>query len=291
MGAAGSLALNSGSPLFSHLYLQRSFYFHIFCLGGIFRGILNTRTPMIIAFLISGTHLSLDYGLIYGHFGLPQLGLKGAGVAAWIAQFVGAATCLGIFFFSLFTAGYRAVKWRISLTRFGPLFRIGSDLAIRTGALRGSLVFATSCAARMGTSILSAHEIAFQLMLLCSEVIDGLAVAGQALVAKYLGAAQKRNRRCDGQDSDSLRRLSRALVWSRISRRAGSYCKFLHEQHRRQTSAWRRHYLIGRPISAFEWNRFRARRLFHRRPRYPFFDVGHAHRCPVHLRANFLDVA
>ena len=40
-------------------------------------------------------------------------------------------------------------------------------------------------------SVLSAHEIAFQLMLLCSDVIDGLAVAGQALVAKYLGAAQK----------------------------------------------------------------------------------------------------
>jgi Na+-driven multidrug efflux pump len=72
-----------------------------------------------------------------------------------------------------------------------PLFRIGGDLAIRTGALRGSLVFATSCTARMGTDVLSAHEIAFQLMLLGSEIIDGLAVAGQALVAKYLGAAQK----------------------------------------------------------------------------------------------------
>jgi Na+-driven multidrug efflux pump len=45
----------------------------------------------------------------------------------------------------------------------------------------------------MGADVLSAHEIAFQLMLLGSEVIDGLAVAGQALVAKYLGAAQKKN--------------------------------------------------------------------------------------------------
>src|SRR5262245_37537360 len=43
----------------------------------------------------------------------------------------------------------------------------------------------------MGASVLSAHEIAFQLMLLSSDVIDGLAVAGQALVAKYLGSGQK----------------------------------------------------------------------------------------------------
>ena len=146
---------------------------------------------MVIAFLISGTHLLLDYALIYGHLGLPRMGLKGAAIAACSAQIVGAMTCLGIFFLSRSMAAYRAAQWRLSLTRFRPLFRIGTDLAIRTGALRGSLVFATSCAARMGTNILSAHEIAFQLMLLGSDVIDGLAVAGQALVAKHLGSAQK----------------------------------------------------------------------------------------------------
>jgi MATE family multidrug resistance protein len=146
---------------------------------------------MIIAFLITGIHLSLDYALIYGKFGFPRLGLNGAAVAAWVAQFVGAVTCLGIFFFSNSMTAYRSAEWRVSTARLRPLFRIGSDLAIRTGALRGSLVFATSCAARMGASILSAHEIAFQLFLLCSDIIDGLAVAGQALVAKYLGSRQK----------------------------------------------------------------------------------------------------
>jgi Na+-driven multidrug efflux pump len=54
------------------------------------------------------------------------------------------------------------------------------------------LVFATSIAARMGADTLSAHEIAFQLLILASDVTDGLAVAGQALVSKYLGAGQKK---------------------------------------------------------------------------------------------------
>lgn len=190
MGAAGNV-VNEGVPYFRIYIVSAPFTFVFFASVGFFRGTLNTRTPMVIAFLISGTHLLLDYGLIYGHFGLPRLGLKGAAIAASSAQLVGAATCLGIFFFSRSMAAYRAVQWRLSLTRFRPLLRIGSDLAIRTGALRGSLVFATSCAARMGASVLSAHEIAFQLMLLGSDVIDGLAVAGQALVAKYLGSAQK----------------------------------------------------------------------------------------------------
>ena len=190
MGAASNVA-DEGVPYFRIYIASAPFTFIFFASVGFFRGTLNTSTPMFVAFLISGTHLLLDYGFIYGHFGLPRLGLKGAAIAAWIAQLVGAATCLGIFFFSRSMAAYRATQWRISLTRLRPLFRIGSDLAIRTGALRGSLVFATSCAARMGANILSAHEIAFQLMLLGSDVIDGLAVAGQALVAKYLGSAQK----------------------------------------------------------------------------------------------------
>jgi MATE family, multidrug efflux pump len=190
MGAAGNV-VNEGVPYFRIYIASAPFTFIFFASVGFFRGTLNTRTPMIIAFLISGTHLLLDYGLIYGHFGLPRLGLKGAAIAAWMGQLVGATACLGIFFLSRSTALYRRAKWRISLTRLRPLFSIGSDLAIRTGALRGSLVFATSCAAHMGANVLSAHEIAFQLMLLGSDVIDGLAVAGQALVAKYLGSAQK----------------------------------------------------------------------------------------------------
>ena len=190
MGAEAPV-INEGVPYFRIYITSAPFTFIFFASVGFFRGIQNTRTPMMIAFLVSGTHLLLDYGLIYGNFGFPRLGIRGAGVAAWVGQLVGAATCLGIFFFSRSMAAYRSANWRMSVTRLRPLFRIGSDLAIRTGALRGSLVFATSCTARMGTDVLSAHEIAFQLMLLGSEIIDGLAVAGQALVAKYLGAAQK----------------------------------------------------------------------------------------------------
>jgi putative MATE family efflux protein len=192
MGASTDV-VNEGVPYFRIYIASAPFTFLFFASVGFFRGIQNTRTPMMIAFVVSGIHLLLDYGLIYGNFGFPRLGIKGAGVAAWVGQLVGAAICLAIFFFSRSMAVYRAAKWPVSATRLRPLFRIGSDLAIRTGALRGSLVFATSCAARMGAPVLSAHEIAFQLMLLCSDVIDGLAVAGQALAAKYLGAAQKDN--------------------------------------------------------------------------------------------------
>jgi putative MATE family efflux protein len=160
---------------------------------GFFRGIQNTKTPLVIAFAITALQLTLDYAMIYGNFGFPALGLVGAAVAACIAQMSGATIYLLLFLTSEQTAAYRAIRWRISFAELRPLFRIGQDLAIRTGALRLSLVFATSTAARMGAATLSAYEIVFQLFMLCSDVIDGLAVAGQALAAKYLGERQTKS--------------------------------------------------------------------------------------------------
>jgi len=158
---------------------------------GFYRGIQNSKVPMVIAFAMTGIQLGLDYALVYGRFGLPQLGLVGAAIAACCSQFAGAAVYLALFFWSPRTAPFREISWRIGATGLRPLFRIGQDLAIRTGALRLSLIFATGTAARMGAATLSAYEIVFQLFMLCSDVIDGLAIAGQALVAKHLGSGDR----------------------------------------------------------------------------------------------------
>ena len=190
MGASETV-LREGVLYFRIRVAGAPFIFLFYASVGFFRGVQNTRIPMLIAFLMSGTNLVLDYALIYGHLGLPALGLRGAAIASWTAQFVGAAGGLIIFFFSGATVSYRPGKWRVQWPLLRPLFHIGRDLAARTGALRFSLVFATGTVARMGPNALAAHEIAFQLFMLGSDVVDGLAVAGQALAAKYVGAHQR----------------------------------------------------------------------------------------------------
>ena len=199
---AGEEVLRNGVSYFRIRVAGAPFIFLFYASVGFFRGIQNTRVPMLAAFLMSGTNLVFDYALIYGNLGLPQLGLRGAAIASWIAQIVGASVGFGVFLFSRGTASYRPRQWRLQPTLLRPLFRIGGDLAARTGGLRFSLVFATGSVARMGPNTLAAHEIAFQLFMLGSDVIDGLAVAGQALAAKYLGANQK----------DSAYRMGKTLI-------------------------------------------------------------------------------
>jgi MATE family multidrug resistance protein len=189
MGAGPAVA-RQGIPYFRLVIASAPLTLVSLAAVGFFRGIQDTRTPMVIAFFTGGLQLAFDYALIYGHFGAPRLGIIGAGLAVLAAQLAGALAYLAMFFVSQKTGAYRPASWRLSVSGLRPLFRIGQDLAIRTGALRGSLMFATGAAARMGAATLSAYEIAFQLFMLCSDVIDGLAVAGQALAARFRGSEQ-----------------------------------------------------------------------------------------------------
>jgi MATE family multidrug resistance protein len=187
MGAKDAVLI-TGTSYFRVRIAGTPFTFLWFASVGFLRGIQNTRTPMLIALFVNGLNIALDYALIYGEFGFPSMGLLGAAIASVACQALGAGLSLWILFFSSYASEYGLTRWRFQPSRLRSLAFIGRDLAVRTGALRFSLIFATATASRMGVVFLSSHEIAFQLWIFCSDSVDGLAVAGQALVAKYLGA-------------------------------------------------------------------------------------------------------
>lgn len=199
---AGPDVLAEGATYFRIRVAGTPFTFLFFACVGFLRGIQDTRTPMVIAFAVNGLNVVLDYLLIYGGIGLPAMGLRGAAIAMLVSQILAGGICLGIVFFSSYTSRYRLNRWRLDARRLVSLSRIGRDLAVRTGALRFSLVFATGTVARMGTVTLSSHEIALQLFLLSSDTIDGIAVAGQTLAAKHLG----------GRRPDAAYRMGKILL-------------------------------------------------------------------------------
>ena len=56
-----------------------------------FQGQGNTRTPMYVAVFVNILNIIFGYGLIFGNFGMPELGLIGGAIAFLIAQMAGAA--------------------------------------------------------------------------------------------------------------------------------------------------------------------------------------------------------
>jgi MATE family, multidrug efflux pump len=67
--------------------------------------------------------------------------------------------------------------------------RAGVPLIIRTLTLQSVLVTAAGVAARIGTVSVAAYQIAFGIWILLAYALDAIAIAGQAIVGRYLGAA------------------------------------------------------------------------------------------------------
>ena len=70
------------------------------------------------------------------------------------------------------------------------LLSLGKFIFIRTVALIASFVLAGAVVARLGEAPLAAYQIAFQLWIFLALVLDSIAIAGQIIVGRELGAAR-----------------------------------------------------------------------------------------------------
>ena len=82
----------------------------------------------------------------------------------------------------------RALRRSPDLARIRSLVSIGAQLFVRTAALLGCFVLATAVCARIGAATVAAHQIAFQLFGFLALVLDAIAIAGQVIVGRALGA-------------------------------------------------------------------------------------------------------
>jgi putative MATE family efflux protein len=141
---------------------------------GYLRGVSQLRRPFQIVVASNVANLGLELLLVYG----LHLGLDGSALGTVIAQ-------LGM------GLAFVVVVWPLPRPRpaaMAPLARVGAEIAVRTCALYASFVVASAVLARIGKSSLGAHQVAFQLFNLIALVLDALAIAGQVMVGRMLGA-------------------------------------------------------------------------------------------------------
>jgi putative MATE family efflux protein len=153
---------------------------------GAFRGYQDTRTPLVVTLGLNAVNLVLDPILIFG----LGWGIAGAAWATVTAQWFGAAWFLVIFFWTRRT-DLGIGPGRPQRRALGPLFGAGKAMIVRNASLLAALTAATMVASRVGTTSVAAHQIAIQLWIFLALTIDALAIAGQALVGKGVGAGSR----------------------------------------------------------------------------------------------------
>ncbi|WP_086791806.1 MATE family efflux transporter [Streptomyces thermovulgaris] len=149
---------------------------------GVLRGLQDTRTPLYVSVTGFVANALLNAGLVYG----AGLGIAGSAWGTVMAQCGMAAVYLAVV-----VRGARRHKASLRPDAAGirASAQAGVPLLIRTLSLRAILMIATAVAARLGDADIAAHQIILSLWSLLAFALDAIAIAGQAIIGRYLGAA------------------------------------------------------------------------------------------------------
>lgn len=149
---------------------------------GVLRGLQDAKTPLIVAGAGFGLNILGNYLLIYV-LGLGVIGSAlGTSVIQWLMLAVYAAILIPRMRkydvgFAPTTAGLRATA------------QVGSWLLVRSASLRVAVLATVLTATSLGTEVLAAHQIVFNVYSTMAFALDALAIAAQALIGKELGAS------------------------------------------------------------------------------------------------------
>ncbi len=170
---------------------------------GVRRGLQDTRTPLAIAVVAAVVNLGLAIVLVLG----AGLGVAGSAWATVIAQ-LGAATAYVVL------VRRDAVRASARLRPGGGevlrAARGGAPLFLRTVALRAVFLVTVAVAARLGDVQVAAYQLAFLTWILLALALDSLAIAGQAIVGRSLGAGDVAGTRA------AVHRMKQWGVWSGV---------------------------------------------------------------------------
>ena len=131
-----------------------------------------------------------NYALIYGHFGLPELGLQGSAVASVVTSFamLGAYLLVTLFDRQLRRFHLWGRFWRSDWERFRQMLVLGLPIAGTILAEAGLFSGAAFLMGRIGEAQLAGHTIALQLAALAFQVPFGIAQAATIRVGMGYGA-------------------------------------------------------------------------------------------------------
>lgn len=171
-------------------YLQYSMFglpamLAVLAATGVLRGLQDATTPLVVAGVGFGLNIVGNYVLIY----VLGLGVTGSALGTsaiqWLMFLVYAAILIPRMrkhdvSFAPTTAGLRATA------------HVGSWLLVRSASLRVAVLATVLTATSLGTEVLAAHQIVFNVYSTMAFALDALAIAAQALIGKELGASNMR---------------------------------------------------------------------------------------------------
>ncbi len=138
----------------------------------------------LIAAILNGL---LNYALIFGNWGAPELGVRGAAIASVSLQVVSMGALIVYAIRVLPEHGLFHRLWRPDWEALGEVFRMGGQIGLTSLAEAGLFSASTVIMGWIGTLELAAHGIAIQIVSLFFMVHVGLSNAATVRAGRAVG--------------------------------------------------------------------------------------------------------
>uniref|UniRef100_A0A3N7G2F2 Protein DETOXIFICATION n=1 Tax=Populus trichocarpa TaxID=3694 RepID=A0A3N7G2F2_POPTR len=141
---------------------------------GVFRGIKDTKTPLYATVIGDAANIVLDPIFIF----VFRMDVSGAAIAHVISQYL-----ISIILLWKLIKHVDLLSPSMEDLQIGRFLKNGCLLLVRVIAATACVTLAASLATRHGSTSMAAFQVSLQIWLATSLLADGLAVAGQAILA------------------------------------------------------------------------------------------------------------
>lgn len=157
-------------------------------LSAFFRGVGDTRTPLVATLVANACNAVLAYALVLGRLGLPGWGVAGAALATSIAEWVGVAVLAGTFLAGAARQRFGTQPQRPDPAAIRRFLRTGAPIGGQWFLDMAAFALFTSLVARMGNASMAATQAMISLLSLSFMQAIGIGLAATTLVGRYKGA-------------------------------------------------------------------------------------------------------
>ncbi|WP_425415283.1 MATE family efflux transporter [Paenibacillus stellifer] len=159
-------------------------------LGTAIRNTGNTRGPMYTGIAVNVIHIVLNYGFIFGAFGLPQMGLAGIAISNLVSRLIGTAV-LYVLFSRSFEIRVKVKDFAaFSVRLFKEILSIAWPLGINSSSWVFSQLIIYSFLAQLGAEALAVRTYLNTLESYCFALGFAVAMAGQIRIAHLYGGGR-----------------------------------------------------------------------------------------------------
>jgi MATE family multidrug resistance protein len=189
LGQEPAIAAHAASYLHTFQWSFLPFLFYV-----ILRNFVAALERPLSALWIGGSALVVNallvWSLMFGHFGLPAMGLPGAGIGTTLTNIYMAVGLALIVSFGRRFRRYHVFGrfWRADWARFRAIWRVGVPIGVTLAFESTIFNAATFLMGLISASALAAHAIAIQVPSLTFMVPLGLATAATVRVGRAYGA-------------------------------------------------------------------------------------------------------